>query len=669
MKRSLVALVFIAAFAVFTRGYMSPTAAFAMFLDNTYTFGPLFHYISSEIASGNLPLRIDTLTGGIPFYNSPLFSFYYPFYFLWEADLFSTPIATIRTMSDLTYAHVFVLSVNMTIFLRVTGLKREAAAFGALVFALSACIGTYLHALTIVASYAWLPLGVAAVHRIALEHGGIGWVAIGAASFALIGLATPSQSLIHAIMLAGIHAAACLYILLRGDWRAELLRVVTRLAIVGAIAFAVASPGLVTIALNTDEMRWLSSYGHMVGRGAVPYGAFLEDQSSIGDLWNVIIKVRANVAGDSFIGFALAALAVLGIISRWQSAFVKVYSVTAVYFLLSSTGDNLGLSHINHNIPLINLIRQPSRNLFLFIFAVAYLGAVGVDFLIERARGSMPWPQFASLAILVGAFAAWAVQQPRWPVKQLAWSDYTEYQNLRMHQALRLVASQPDFRQFRTRLIADEGQNQSEERMRFAMGALWYKVRTMNAWLSPFPSAKQFTELMDFGNRPAEFYRQYGVRYIVCTRCEAPIRDGLRLVGVAAGYSVYADDSVGPYIALKNAPGDTCLVIREAQSLNAITISAACQADAVLIVNEVASADWRGRRNGLRFEQSGPLLSVPLRPGGNIVEFQYAPAAYLRLLWLSAFGFIVLAALSLVALGAFRGKWKALRTRWVSGQS
>src|SRR5262245_5721392 len=62
---------------------LQSSATLGIFPDNTLTFAPIFHVVNKIVTSGALPLWIPELLGGLAFYNTPQFSFAYPFYFFW----------------------------------------------------------------------------------------------------------------------------------------------------------------------------------------------------------------------------------------------------------------------------------------------------------------------------------------------------------------------------------------------------------------------------------------------------------------------------------------------------------------------------------------------------------------------------------------------------------
>jgi hypothetical protein len=110
------AALFLAGFFAHSWPMVRRGAVLSLYLDNTYIFHPLFHYINEIFAAGELPLWVRGLLGGMPLYNTPQFSIFYPFYLFWKTDIYATPIDTIYALSYLTYFHSLLLAVNMIVF-------------------------------------------------------------------------------------------------------------------------------------------------------------------------------------------------------------------------------------------------------------------------------------------------------------------------------------------------------------------------------------------------------------------------------------------------------------------------------------------------------------------------------------------------------------------------
>jgi hypothetical protein len=617
------------ALAVNLHPVLKPGVTFGIFDDNTFLFAPLFHVLNEIVSSGEMPLWIKEVLGGMPFYNTPQLSFFYPFYFFWVEGLYATPLGTAEIFTRLSIAHNLLMIVNMAIFLRAMSLSWAASILGAFILALSACVAMYSAHVVIMASYSWIPLLLAGIQLIITGRGNISAVALTVFAASMVALASPSQTLIHAAILCIAQTIAAGIPVVRGASRYLILRRIGWLALAVLLTIAIVGPSLIPALLNGNEMRWLGANGSTIGRGAVPYSAFLEGQLSPNDLLRVFVsRPIAFGTGDNFVGFTAIALALFAFLNGRHRSAVITYTVLALYFLFSATGDNLGFAKINYHIPILNMIRQPARNLYLFVFAISILSAIGFDALRQLVIREYGIKRAVTVILFAVAIVCWTKEQPtRW-YATVAQGDYATAENLRMHAILRLVSTMPN-KGSRVRLITD-GAEPGDERMRFSMDALWYGVRTFNVWLNPVPDYRTFQEFSDFGTKSVSVYRALGVRYIICTKC-----DGVEgsLVGEAGGYKLYRDDQAASYVQTD------CINLTERQTLNRLTFANNCPKPSSIVISEIFTGEWKATLNGqpatvIRSEHG--LVSVSLDAGVNIVDLYYYPRMFFWLLWISA---------------------------------
>ena len=399
-------------FTLIARDIIFGNKVLSLYLDNTYIFHPIFHSVSETFSRGETALWIKELLGGLPIYNTPQFSIWYPLYFF-GFGLYKDPVSAIFDSTNVTCLHLFIMMSTMIFFLRVLGSSRAASIFGGITLTFSACMATHLPFTVVVAAYSWLPLGLAGLHLIAIRNRPWEGMAVTIAGMSLAAMANPAQPLIHVIILAAVHLTAALAYVIRNEGMWGMPRILIPVFFATICTIGIAGPNLVTMALGqSEQIRWLGAAGYMIGNGPIPFEAFHEDQQRVFDLLHAIVPFRtANLAGDTYGGVTILCLALLGVLLRWRSEFTLAYFFTAVYFLLSATGSNLGFSSVNHKIPLLNMIREPTLNLSLYIFALVTLAAFGLDELIvlsraklndRRTRGKVAL--FLSLAIVTGAF-------------------------------------------------------------------------------------------------------------------------------------------------------------------------------------------------------------------------------------------------------------------------
>ena len=227
--------------------------------------------------------------------------------------------------------------------------------------------------------------------------------------------------------------------------------------------------------------------------------------------------------------------------SHW---IVPPFMLVTLYALLSSTGSHLGLSLINYCLPLLNKFREPDRHLFVFVFGISVLAALGFGYLVEvlsssyrklldlkhlavvvttfgllifSVRSGLPYIGLASkTAFLLGsgfallplvllpfikgrghqAVAAVVVfliifagfLYPK-NVLRLPDGDYFSAQNLASHRVLEELARLEDVSHYRI-MFADEERREQK----WAMNATYYDLRTFYLYCNIVPY-QQFEEM------------------------------------------------------------------------------------------------------------------------------------------------------------------------------
>jgi hypothetical protein len=310
--------------------------------------------MSAAIADGAWPLRIDTVLGGVPLYNLTQLSPLYPFY-LAALPIWGDPIAAIHSLHWITLAHLLVLEVNMYVFLRAAGASRLAAVTGAALVAFGANSFAYAMWVNITAPYAWLPLYLAGILGILDSPRRLRHSAIALAAIVLLTLASPAQPLIHAILMTGVLAAAHAIARARsGGWAAD-REAWWRIAAIGVAAVLLTAPILLPTVLEFGDMlRWVGAFPPVTGYEPIPFEAFLVDQLSLADLGGVLFRFRGPAVGDPFVGVLTVALAAVALATRPRSWHTITLAAVALYALASATGSNLGLVHVNYQLPFLN---------------------------------------------------------------------------------------------------------------------------------------------------------------------------------------------------------------------------------------------------------------------------------------------------------------------------
>ncbi|MDM0038526.1 YfhO family protein [Variovorax sp. J22G21] len=599
-------LILTALWCFFLRNTFDAGRSFALDMDNEFFVGTVLSAISASLSHGEWPLRMDTVLGGVPLYNFPQLSPLYPFYFA-SLPIFRTPGDVVHSMHWLTVGHLLILEINTFVFLRVVGVSRIAAVAGAALFAFSANSLTYAAWLNITAPYAWFPLYLAGLIGIFRAPDRVIFPVVALVAVVLLALASPAQPLIHAVMVSIVFVVAHCW---RGNgfvdgWK-ETRRPLAVLGAVGVLAFLIVAPIVIPTALEFKDMiRWIGSFPPVIGNARIPFAAFQVDQLSVSSLAGILFRQEGAAVGSPYVGVIGVALAAVAAVSSMRSWIARALLFIALYSIISATGSNLGLAHFNYLVPVLNKIREPSRFLVLFQFAIAALAALGIDQLRRVLRADRdlavrnprreiaalwvvavlglvlmlmpaiqaktistlsPWVSVLALVSLIaltmlcmrkpsnsaGMFVGllWAAvalvllaADVRWVPAPISASKYNRDGGHELDQVFdRLVALDP---KRRYRVVFDG----TIDKQMAAMLASYKGIRTLNAYFNPAPY-RQFEELYYHAQRSPNYFQALGARYLVCDSCAADAVRGYELLDRTAGFSIYEAKHALPHSQL-----------------------------------------------------------------------------------------------------------------------
>ncbi|MCO4876539.1 hypothetical protein VOI32_05665 [Paraburkholderia caribensis] len=592
-------------FCLFLRHAFSHDKSFALYKDNEDLLGPLLSTMSATLRHGAWPLRTDTFLGGIPLYDLPQLSAFYPFYFEW-LPLFRTPFDSMYSMHWMVLLHILIAEINMCILLRVFAVSRFAAVFGAALFAFSANYFVYSSWMNIVAPYAWLPLYLAGISGILNGEAERRYFLMALGGMVLLVFASPAQPLIHAVFLTIVFILGKLInnrLTRQGVTR--IFRPIGRLVVIGGLSFLIVSPAILPVIWNLNGMiRWIGDFPAVIGNAPIPFEAFRQDQLTAAQLGGVLFKMKGLAVGQQFFGLIPLALAVAAVAWRPRFWFVQVMTFVAVYSIISAAGTNLGLGYVNYYVPILNKIREPSRFLILFQLSMAALSAVGLDELARRASGAtgtaklktalLPFIAVIVLSIIAYAVtrhevtsrlspvvsiaflcvlaaitcfvlvfpgkmralclaASWAgvavilhAVEVRWIPFTIPESQYLMTNASPLDQALARVAVLDPARDYR---VIFEGKIDKQQA---AMLASYRGIRTLNAYINPAPY-RQFSEMYHHSPRSDSYFFALGAKYMICIGCSPEAIRGYRPIEEVDHYQIYEADNVLPHSYLQTS--------------------------------------------------------------------------------------------------------------------
>lgn len=605
-RNLLLAVTLIAVFGLFLRHAFSHDRSFGLYRDNEDFLGPLLSTMSTAVRHGVWPLRTDTFLGGLPFYDLPQLSAFYPFYFTW-LPLFRTPFDTMYSMHWIVLMHILIAEINMCILLREVGVSRLSAVLGAALFAFSANSFIYAYWINIVAPYAWLPLYLTGLVGILNGKQQRRYPLMAIGGIVMLVFASPAQPLIHALFLTAVFfVVKVVSDRINGQGIREITRRAAGVVIVGVLSLLIVSPVLTPVILNLNDMiRWIGNFPAVIGNSPIPFNAFTEDQLTVTQLGGALFKMEGLKVGQQFVGLIPFSLAAVAVAWRPRSWFVQAMAFTAVYSFLSAAGTNLGLGYINYYLPILNKIREPSRFLFLFQFAVAALASVGLDELrsriclrIDKSRLKVLIAPFviligiAIVAAIIGrqeiiarvptaltillicalvsltllihisptesralfVACSWAVTALILQTMEVHWipfsvpkeSQYLITNASELDRALSRVAALDPGRNYR---VIFEGEIDKQQA---SMLASYRGIRTLNAYVNPAPY-RQFSEMYYQGPSADNYFFVLGAKFMICDVCSPDAVRGYRRIEDVGRYAIYEAEAVSPHGYLKTS--------------------------------------------------------------------------------------------------------------------
>lgn len=314
-------------------------------------------------AYGQIPLWSPHLMSGAPLAANPLYSFYYPP--AWLALVLPLPAG----FNLLVILHLVWGGLGMLRLLQAEGLRSEAAVLGGLAFAALPKLYAHFGAghLTLLYAVPWTPWLLLAWKQAGLR---LGSLRVGSGVLlGLIFLADPRWAAYAGLLWLG-------YALFRLPGSSQRRQELWRLAIQLLLAALVSAP----LALPLLEFARLSTRSHLTPADNLAFS--LPVERWLGLLFPSMGGAHEYELYPGALILLLVVLAVLWPVVRRRAIF---WLVAAFLSLLWALGENLpGMSWLA-SLPGFDLLRVPSRSLFITGMALAALAAYTAHSLLDRA--------------------------------------------------------------------------------------------------------------------------------------------------------------------------------------------------------------------------------------------------------------------------------------------
>lgn len=303
--------------------------------------------------------------------------------------------------------HVAFAAVAFLAFARGRGLPLAAAACGSLVYALGGFALSSVNLYVYVQALAWAPLVVLGLGRAAATEGPR-WVALAAVALAMClsttGAEVAAQAILIGLVLAGPRSA----------------RALQRLAASIALGVALAAFALLPVwALLSDSARGTGFPTAVVLAHSVHPLTFIQtfvagfygDPAYItGRWWGINFFTRGfPYVLSLYLGAGALCLALAGLLAKHPLRLrLAGLALLGAFVCL---GKYAGLAYLVDRLPLLHVLRYPTKAFFTVHFAAAALAAIGLGDMLER--GAAAWRRLALLAAGFGLVLASAPLLPR----------------------------------------------------------------------------------------------------------------------------------------------------------------------------------------------------------------------------------------------------------------
>ena len=593
--------------ALFMRNAFDLSRSFALFADNEFLLGAVLSSMSNTVRNYEWPLKLSAVMGGIPLFNNPQLSPFYPLYFIF-LPIYSTINDAITSIHLLVLFHLLIYEINLYILLRTLKCTRLASITAAAIIAFSA--NSYVYALWINATsaYAWLPLYLAGLIQILsgdVRRSSIFFLVIGGL---LLIFAAPAQPLIHMLFIALILTIFYWGFEYRFSFQKIFIKKIKILVYLHSFIFLLACPVLLPAIFDLSGMiRFIGHSPAIIGSAKIPFEAFQEDQLTLFNLSTLFINIKTLAVGNPWIGPIAIFLVLLAVFTGFRKWHVSALLFLAVYGLWSALGSNGGLAYLNYHLPLINKIREPSRHIFIFVLATGLLAGIGLDYFskaIITKDGNNKKLILTLLALVTTISLALVVREyvrvgfmvtlliptailiiwvlifcfanklhvfcksyisivlsfslligatsvvPWKPPGILDASSYHTKGYGSLDKVLDWIKIDDPTSSYR--VIFSDGINSQEA----AMLASYKGIRSFTAYMNPMPY-QQFIDIYFHGGDPNGYYKSLGAKYLICKNCDNRKLGSYRLIKSIDDISIFVTLESAPHFYLGSISGES----------------------------------------------------------------------------------------------------------------
>ena len=587
--------------------------------DNMLQYYPWMCKLADDWRALAPPLWDFAVEGGFPFPGEWNTAAFYPINIIY---VWLTGTPTPVKLDVLILLHFAAAMWGMSLFLRQRGVERWPSLFGGAVFCWIGPVAMRASGqANIFAGLIYLPwilyffeLGLASKN--AWRNS---WTGLAGLALALSLLAGHPQPFIHNSLMLGLFAAFLFFEKRTpGVSRTiNLWRVASALLTVAVIAFLFA---YIQLASSHEYFarayRWIGLDNPVKGLQTVmPHAIYNRYSLSFPDFFSVITgRSRALDGGTLYITITalICACFGLGVPGTWRWF---VLTITGFILLVALAG-NTPFGWLAYRLPLLNMVREPVRILYLYQFCFATLAAFGLQMALSGIprRGG----RFAIFAILMGIFACEARQNGFPSLGPSTNSPLTADQAYRKTPLLTFLEE---------RNLSDPGMYRVLARPKDLIppnaGDI-FRLSTVLGYRSSM-LITYFDLLSRDWSLSSQALNQVGARYVVTDKPS----EGLRFLSSFNGLLLYERPAARAVFHWSVSPGQAAsgTIGPVKWQKNSVSVEVATKQSTKLIFADTNYPGWHARINGVAtaIKPSGHFMSVTAPAGRSTIQWWYRP--------------------------------------------
>jgi hypothetical protein len=628
---------------IFFHSAVFPRTETFLYGDNMLQYYPWMHKLADDWRALAPPLWDFSVEAGFPFPGEWNTAAFYPINILY---VWLTGIPTPVKLDVLILFHFAAAMWGMSLFLRQRDVERWPSLFGGAVFCWIGPVATRASGqANIFVGLIYLPwilyffeLGLASKN--AWRNS---WTGLAGLTLALSLLAGHPQPFIHNSLMLGLFAVFLLFEKRTSglSWTINLWRAASALLTVAVIAFLFA---YIQLASSHEYFarayRWVGLASPVKAlQTVVPLEVYNRYSLSFPDLFSVITGRSGALDGGTLyitITALICACFGLGVPGTWRWFLLTITG----FILLVALAGNTPFGWLAYRLPLLNMVREPVRILYLYQFCFAALAASG----LQMALNGIPrrGRRFTIFLIVMSIFACEASQNGF-----RSWASTNS--PLTADQAYRKT---PLITFLEERNRADPGMYRVLARPKDLIpptGGDIFRLSTVLGYRSSMLIA-YFDLLSRDWSLSSQALDQVGARYVVTDKPS----EGLTFLSSFNGLLLYERPAARAVFHWSGSPHQAAsrTIGPVKWQKNSVNLEVATKQPTKLIFAESNYPGWHARINGIAtaIKPSGHFMSVTVPAGTSTVQWSYRPWWLVpgMLCWL--LGAVILTAMKLSAL-------------------